>query len=428
MAYAPKQKRKIRWKLVIPLLLLIALILYAIVTVLLPDTDDEQGYTICGLNEEESAQLLNKQNAQIYEIQDYTYYGESLGLYTDTYDTESNDELVGKTLQLHNLCNDKVATMTIDADVDLKISLSDLEPGFYEITVIDDLVEKQSVYKETLESEPFTTIRRNKQVKHATLIANKDLLQDKGIHWKENYLYLQVESGKPDEDVVDVYLDPYGMNTDFQYVPDEGSSGHGLKEYKETYEAAQIIKKQLESYGLKVEISRADVDETAAPAYGEDGRFAQAYESGARYYISLRMNQSEMNLGGVEIWHSAHASSVLGRQIMYGLEKNLGMKASTYVNPDGSGVGPSYVDKQYFDNNIYLRETGGRATFAAMYSELSREENASFKDANGMHALEIDFGYVTNSEDAAFWKAHKEEIAKQVADSFAEARGLKKGK
>lgn len=428
MAYAPKQKRKIRWKLVIPLLLLIALILYAIITVLLPDTDDEQGYTICDLNEEKSAQLLNKQNAQIYEIQDYTYYGESLGLYTDTYDTESNDELVGKTLQLHNLCNDKVATMTIDADVDLKISLSDLEPGFYEITVIDDLVEKQLVYKETLESEPFTTIRRNKQVKHATLIANKDLLQDKGIHWKENYLYLQVESGKPDEDVVDVYLDPYGMNTDFQYVPDEGSSGHGLKEYKETYEAAQIIKKQLESYGLKVEISRADVDETAAPAYGEDGRFAQAYESGARYYISLRMNQSEMNLGGVEIWHSAHASSVLGRQIMYGLEKNLGMKASTYVNPDGSGVGPSYVDKQYFDNNIYLRETGGRATFAAMYSELSREENASFKDANGMHALEIDFGYVTNSEDAAFWKAHKEEIAKQVADSFAEARGLKKGK
>lgn len=428
MAYAPKQKRKIRWKLVIPLLLLIALILYAIITVLLPDTDDEQGYTICGLNEEKSAQLLNKQNAQIYEIQDYTYYGESLGLYTDTYDTESNDELVGKTLQLHNLCNDKVATMTIDADVDLKISLSDLEPGFYEITVIDDLVVKQLVYKETLESEPFTTIRRNKQVKHATLIANKDLLQDKGIHWKENYLYLQVESGKPDEDVVDVYLDPYGMNTDFQYVPDEGSSGHGLKEYKETYEAAQIIKKQLESYGLKVEISRADVDETAAPAYGEDGRFAQAYESGARYYISLRMNQSEMNLGGVEIWHSAHASSVLGRQIMYGLEKNLGMKASTYVNPDGSGVGPSYVDKQYFDNNIYLRETGGRATFAAMYSELSREENASFKDANGMHALEIDFGYVTNSEDAAFWKAHKEEIAKQVADSFAEARGLKKGK
>ncbi|MBS4883439.1 MAG: N-acetylmuramoyl-L-alanine amidase [Amedibacillus dolichus] len=428
MAYAPKQKRKIRWNLVIPLLLLIALILYAIITVLLPDTDDEQSYTICGLNEEKSAQLLNKQNAQIYEIQDYTYYGESLGLYTDTYDTESNDELVGKTLQLHNLCNDKVATMTIDADVDLKISLSDLEPGFYEITVIDDLVEKQLVYKETLESEPFTTIRRNKQVKHATLIANKDLLQDKGIHWKENYLYLQVESGKPDEDVVDVYLDPYGMNTDFQYVPDEGSSGHGLKEYKETYEAAQIIKKQLESYGLKVEISRADVDETAAPAYGEDGRFAQAYESGARYYISLRMNQSEMNLGGVEIWHSAHASSVLGRQIMYGLEKNLGMKASTYVNPDGSGVGPSYVDKQYFDNNIYLRETGGRATFAAMYSELSREENASFKDANGMHALEIDFGYVTNSEDAAFWKAHKEEIAKQVADSFAEARGLKKGK
>ena len=36
-----------------------------------------------------------------------------------------------------------------------------------------------------------------------------------------------------------------------------------------------------------------------------------------------------------------------------------------------------------------------------------------------MIALEIDFGYVSNKEDATFWKNHKEEIARQVAASFA---------
>ena len=86
------------------------------------------------------------------------------------------------------------------------------------------------------------------------------------------------------------------------------------------------------------------------------------------------------------------------------------------------------MDKEYYDTNIYLRESGGRATFAAMYSDLSKEQNAVFKDANGMNAIEIDFAYVSNSEDAAFWKANKEAIAKQCADSFASAIGVKKTK
>lgn len=428
MAYVPRKRTyKIRWKFAAPLLLLMILVLYAVVSVLLPSSKDEkQKFTVCSLNEKETVKLLDKTYAETYQISDYTYYGESLGLYTNAYTVDNDDELAGKTLQLHNLCTDKAVTMTIDTDVDQKITLNDLDPGFYELTVIDNLVEKRLVYKDTLHSETFDTIKRSGSIKQAELIADKHLLKDYDLTYDNNYLFLNIKKAKPDVKKIDVFIDPYGMSTDFQYVPDEGSTGNGLKEYKEMYDAAVIMKKQLESYGLRVEISRDSAEEQADKAYGKEGRLARAYDLNARYYIMLRMNQSEMSLSGAEIWHSSYSSSVLGKYVMFGLQKNLDMKTSTYVNQDGSGVGPSAIDKKYFDNNIYLRETGGRVTFAAMYSDLSKEENAVFKDADGMNALEIDFGYVTSSDDAAFWKANKEKIAKQTADSFAEAVGVKK--
>lgn len=430
MAYVPRKKiRKIRWKVAAPLLLLLVLIVYALVTIMIPKKDDVQKkFTVCSLNEKKTVKLLNKEYAQTYRISDYTYYGESLGLYTVPYTPNNDDDLAGKTLQLHNLCTGKTATFTMSADVDQKITINDLDPGFYDMTVIDNLVEKRLVYKDILPGRSFDTVQRQNSIKKATLIANKNILKDYNITLKHNYLFLNVQKEKPKKEDIDVYLDPYGMNTDFQYVPDEGSKGNGLVEYKETYEAALIMKKELESYGLRVEISRTSVDAQAKKAYGKDGRLAQGYKKHAHYYIMLRLNQSDMNLSGVEIWHSNYVSSVIGKQIMYGLQQNLGMNASPYVNQDGSGVGSSAVDKRYFDANIFLRETGGKATFAAMYSDLSKEENASFKDANGMDAIELDFGYVTSRKDADFWKKNKEKIAQQAAISFAQAIGATKEK
>lgn len=428
MAYAPRKRNyKIRWKFVAPLLLLIVLVVYAIVSLLLPSKEEEQKFTVCGLDEKKTVELLNKKAAETYTVKDYTFYGESLGFYTDTYSAEKSDELTGKTMKVTNLCTKKTVTLTNDNDVDQKITLNDLEPGFYSISVIDNLVEKRLVYHEKLHSKPFTTIKRENAVNKVTMIADQDLLKDYEIKLTDHYLFLNIEKSKPAKDKIDVYIDPYGMSTDFQYVPDEGNTGNGLSEYKEMYDAAVIMKKQLEGYGLRVEISRGSAQEQADKAYGKEGRLARAYAKDARYYIMLRFNKSETeSLRGVEVWHSSYASSILGKNIILGLTKHLGMTTSTYVNIDGSGVSASPVDKKYFDNNIYLRETGGKATFAARYSDLAKEENISFKDADGMNAIEVDFAYVSNREDATFWKEHKEEIAKQTAESFAQAIGVTK--
>lgn len=424
MAYAPKKRQyRIRWKVALPLLLFIALVVYAIVSLILPDKKEEVNkFTVCEWNGTKSVEALNKKIAETYMVSDYLYYGESLGLYKDRYGASVDDTMVGKTVELHNICTDETVTLTMDSAVDQKITLEALSPGFYDVTIIDNLVKKRIVFKDPLKSEPFYTAKRKNSVNKVTLLADTTLLKEYGITWKENYLFINVEKAKPNKDNIDVLIDPYGMNTDFQYVADKGNVGNGVSEYSETYDAAMIMKKQLESYGLRVEVSRKDVESEAKKAYGEDGRLANGYKKEARYYISLRFNKSETSpdLSGVEIWHSSHGSSVLGKKIMYGLETNLAMHASSYANGDGSGVSASPVDKEVFDSNIYLRETGGRATLAGQYSELSQKENGSFQDANGMNAIEIDFAYVSNAEDAAFWKANKEAIVKQTAKSFAE--------
>lgn len=430
MAYAPRQRKyKVRWKVVAPLLVLIALILYALVGMLFPSTKQEaKKFTVCNLNSDKTIQLLNKKVADTYTVKDYLFYGESLGLYTSTYNAKGDkDDLVGKTVELHNLCTDETIPMTMDATADQRITLEDLTPGFYELTVIDNLVKKRIVFDREMKSEPFTTVKRKGSVNTVTLIARKDLLKDYDISWKDNYLYLQVTKSKPANKDIDVLIDPYGMNTDLTYVPDEGKSGHGLKEYEETFKAAKWMKEELESYGLRVEITKDKAKQQPAYNYGEDGRLAQGYKKHARYYIYLRFNGLENeNEKGVEIWHSAYCSGTLAKNIMYGLEKNLHMSGSSFTDANNPGVGSSPLTEDGYDLYANLREVGGRATMAGKGSENARKENASFVNANGMQGIEIDFAYLSNASDANNWKKNGEKIAKQAAKSFAQGISVEK--
>lgn len=62
MAYAPRQRKyKVRWKIAVPLILLVALVLYAVAGLLFPQKKEEaKKFTVCGLNSEETIHLLNK--------------------------------------------------------------------------------------------------------------------------------------------------------------------------------------------------------------------------------------------------------------------------------------------------------------------------------------------------------------------------------
>lgn len=425
MAYAPRNRKyKVRWNIAVPLLLLVVLIIYALVNVLFPAPKEEvKKLTVCDLDGEKTVELLNKKIAETYTVKDYLYYGESLAIYENTYKAGGKDALAGKTVELHNLCSDETVSLTLDSTVDQKITTEDLDPGFYEVTVTDNLVKKRIVFQDTVNAEPFYTAKRKGNINKITLIADKDLLKDYGIHWDQNYMFLNVEKNKPKDGDIDVLIDPYGMNTDLTMVPDEGNTGHGLVEYKEMYDAAVQMKKELEGYGLRVELTKSSAKQTPASIYGDDGRLAVGYQKNAKYYLTLRFNtwDADDSIAGVEMWYSSYAGPNLANKILYGLEKNLNMKGSPYTSGTTMGIRECGRTDDGFDNLPNLRESGGRATMAGKISDTAKTENKAFADANGMNALEIDFAYISNADDAANWKKNKEKIVKQTAASFAEA-------
>lgn len=425
MAYAPrKRKFRIRWKIAVPLILLICLILYATIGILFPKKEVAvRKFTVCDFDGEKTVEKLNKKIAETYTVNDYLFYGESLAIYEKTYNAKGEDTLSGKTVELHNLCNGETTTMTMDNTPDQKITLEDLSPGFYEVIIVDNLVKKRVVFQDEVKAEPFYTAQRKGSVNKVTLLAQKDLLKDYGVSWNKNYMFLKIDKSTPKKGDIDVYIDPYGMNVDNQMIPDEGVKANGLVENQEMFDAAQIMKKQLESYGLRVEISKKSAKETAKYIYGDDGRLAVGYQKNAKYYLYLRMNsmESDTSVKGVEIFHSSYTSSTLANKIMYALEKKLSMKGSPYTSETTMGIRKSPLTDDGYDLYANLRESGGRATMAGKGTPNSIKDNKSFVDANGMNAMEIDFAYISNKDDAANWKKNKTKIADETAKAFAQA-------
>ena len=162
---------------------------------------------------------------------------------------------------------------------------------------------------------------------------------------------------------------------------------------------------------------------------------AKGYKQNARYYLLLRFNSNPLDtdIRGFEVHNSYYSSKTLARNIVYRMQKDLHMEMSPmYTSTNDPGIVTSYLmksdvdQKQLYDSNLYLRESGGRATLAGRYSETSIEQNKSFVNANGMQGLEIDFGYISNKKDAQYWKDNKEKIIHTLAEAFAEGINVSK--
>lgn len=427
MAYVPKKKElKINYKIVIPLAAVLLLMVYAIV--LKYSTNNNETRTICGFDEEQMKTALQQNYSDTYQVSDYLYYGESLDLYAQPYDLENSDELTGKTVEVVNMCTKEEYSFIMEANVDRQLTLYSLPEGYYEVFVIDNLVRKRIVYNGELEENEFMLVPRNGTQRRVELRNDPLYFNANEITIPDKYLFLDITEEAIRNDI-DVLLDPYGMNADVTYLPDKGVEGNDILENDAMYEAAVLLKEELEKYGLRVDITKNHKEE-AINAYGIDGRLNKGYKQNAKYYILMRMNVSPYeNVRGMEIYHSRYAASSIEKSIMYSLKKDLDVYANNIIsyNPDNPGIGTTaFIEgidgRKVYENHLFLRESGGRATGAGMYSKSSQEMNASFaKDGNGMKGMEIDFGYVSNKEDAAFWKEHKEEIIQSVASSFVKS-------
>lgn len=383
-------------------------------------------YRVCGLSEEETVAKLHQEMKNVFTIRDYFYYGESLNFYKEKYSPLNTDTLSGKTIELKNLCDDSTVSMTLENTLDQKLLLESVPVGFYQVGIIDNLEYKRLIFENKVEDNVFYTAKRNGKVKKVQIIADKDLLKEYGVEMNHHYLFLSVSEEEPTKDEVDVFIDPYGMNTDFTWLPDEGNSAHGLVENVEMWKAANLLKDELENkYGLRVAISKGSQDEVGK-AYGEEGRLIKGYQQKAKYYLMLRFNlHADESIRGLEIHHSHYTSKTLARNITYRVKKKLNYPLSPLYYGDDEGIVTTLLTKgkdnqMIYDTNLYLRESGGRGTLSAQYSDTAELENQSFANMNGMNGLEIDLAYISNVEEAAYWKSNHKVLIGEIAAAFAE--------
>lgn len=427
MAYVPPKKQhnvKAYIAAFIAVLILGGCIFTGYQYLLKAQKDRSESFSICGLNKAKSFEKLQYQG-EAYTISDYMYYGESLNLFANTYSAEKQDDVKRKNIELTNLCNEEAVIYTMENGADRQIDVSELDEGFYALSITDDLIKKRLVYHEKMSSEPFYTVSRDGKTKKITLLADASMAEPKLPH---HALFLQVESEKAREDVYDVFIDPYG-NRILNDVYQPAVSGNGLNEAVEMQWAAEYLKKKLEEQGLRVMLAKTDANE-ALGYYGDDGIMKKAYASKAKYYLELGMNSAaQSEYRGMEIYYSNYATKTLANALMYAIKKQTSiMPGNAYTWEEHSeGVSAAFLakgkdDKQIYDMQPSIRESGGRITLAGQYS-VAAEQNQSFVKQThlGMQAISVNFIYLSNSQDAAIWKKDKESILNVLAEAFVKA-------
>ena len=174
MAYERRARVRVKWRIVIPACLLLAAILYMALNIFFPRQEDTEGVTICTWDARKTANLLEVEYENLYEISDYFFYGENLNLFQKEYDPENPDDLATKTLKLKSLCDgSNEVLIQLSNSLDRQIALGELEDGFYEVYVVNNLEDYRMTSTSAI-NEVFYTITRNDASKRITFIADNN--------------------------------------------------------------------------------------------------------------------------------------------------------------------------------------------------------------------------------------------------------------
>lgn len=429
-----KLKYKIRWKVMLPFIILVILAIYLIVSLIgFLFSSSRNQITICDFDKTETLEVMNNHYDASYEISDYLFYGEYLDLYTADYNASTQDALINQTIQLRNLCNGTTTDITLGEKLDQQINLASLDVGFYEVFLKDGAQLKRLTYDEVLAENSFSTIVRDKKVKRIEVLSNPEILNNDDAILDKNYFFLKITEEKPSKDDIDVFIDPYGNNTDYKDSVDAGQVYHNVSENKEIYKAAFQLKAELEDAGLRVMISR-DSSDAQTTLFGENGRLIKAYNAHAKYYIKLGMNGSPLDYArGMELVYSAYSSNDMASKIYQELIDNTSLEGSTMRYPDEARPGliqslpiEGNDGQLLYDEYLYVREAGGKGTLAGRKDDKAVLNTFAVDNRYGMQAIELDYLYLSNTEDLNYWKENSEEIVTQTANALLKAWGITK--
>lgn len=363
----------------------------------------------------------------VYEIKDFTIYGESFKIYKEKY-AQASDNSMGKNLVLRNVATEKEYTYTFDDGADSGAKLGQLDEGLYEVYLFDQFTKKRVYTESNLQPDDLICMRRNGKVKNVRIDCNKDYLESFGITYDKNYMFLTVTETLPVTDVIDVMIDPGGYNVNVRTGADvEYFVNDKINEADAAYELALLVKQYLEEdYGLKADLTR-DKEEKVS-YYGKSGRAGRGFEQHAKVFLSLGMCENEA-VTRPNIVTSAYSTGVNANYLSYA-STNLGVELTALSKRPEFEPGISYDMFTTDDNFEYthweyypqLRETGGKATFTGSIDFAGK--NSKYTDAYGMCGFLYFFASATNDESIDYYLKNKELIAQSIALGISMAYDL----
>ena len=204
------------------------------------------------------------------------------------------------------------------------------------------------------------------------------------------------------------------------------------------------MKERLETQGLKIKLTRDDVNTntyTATNMYDENGRITIACQSKAKYMVSFHINNGKEGLRGVEIYAPCKSNLNLAQNmankiiaytdVEYSNNHSFKKGEGVYVRNFTQNVINEYTNtankKGYEPYHITLdtpylytiREVGGIATNAYVDGRnTSYSANPYYHSNQGIECYQIEMGYIKN--DLLILKTQMEQYVTAISEAILE--------
>ncbi|MFV0254656.1 MAG: hypothetical protein ACK5G7_00775 [Erysipelotrichaceae bacterium] len=411
-----RRKLKPKWEAIIPALIILVIIIFLLVKIIggFLFSGDSRNSLYCESNSIKIVEgLIDSDYTNIETVGDYFAYGESLVLTSTNYDLigKSND-FVDETFVAKNLCTGKEYSFTTTIELDNFIKYSTLDVGLY---ILYHQVNGNNVPLKFNNSvnDSFTTVTRDNTHKTVNLIADSNYFSEMGEEYKlkDNIVLLDVKEKAIVDGVYDIIIDP-----SFNDIGDETYSNDvnaGSDESVLLYQMASEIVSELNNLGFKATMTRQSANDPML-TYGEDSRVGRTMNSGAKYYLGLSLLNGNGEDSGASLIYSSYSSNNFASVVKTALD-------SSGIIFEGEGVFETEITNTGYDQEIDIREIGGKALQAGTYSSYTKEMNGIFAGlTQGVQGVKFNLGYFNNEADMSNLTTNSTKWSKAIADGVAE--------
>lgn len=267
-------------------------------------------------------------------------------------------------------------------------------------------------------------------------IRNDNKLKKMQFSNKNDTINLDVQYTK-DNNIYDVVIDPGHGGID------KGACSNNYCETDFTYLISSKIKTKLEERGLKVKLTRDDLNsDEKLSNYGQNGRVNIANDSKAKYLLAIHLNSNDYKDHGLEIYTAYNVDYTFASNLASHIKEKANTNYSTnnaFKKQDGvytrtlqdidlkenketaiaNGYKPydvSYETTYYF----IIRETGGYMSGAYKDGRDGGAYNYYFDSNVGIESYLLELGYLTSKDDVINLKNNLDNYVDGIVESLLE--------